>query len=134
MQQLPTLKVSTGEPLPTDVYDAELTALKVVPNPYDESREQLQWSFTIRGGEYDGRVVRTYSSLSASPKSKLVAYASVLLGKQFQPDDELPLPELIGKRCRIVVKAEPKKDGSGFYNRIESLLPLRQSATDPFQQ
>lgn len=133
MAQLPTLKVAQGnyEPLPTDVYSATLTSLEVVSNPYEDGGQQLQWTFTVHGGQYDGRTLRCYTSLSTSPKSKLVGYATVLLGKALQPNDELNLADLIGKPCRLVVKQEPKRDGSGHYNRIESLLPPQATPTQP---
>lgn len=132
-----TVKQADYEPVPTDVYNATLTSLQVVANPFKENSEQLQWEFTIRGGQYDGRTLRCYTSLSGSPKSKLVAYASVLLGKSLQPNDEIDLNALIGKNCRILLRQEPRRDGSGFFNKIESLLPAPQQAQngqeDPFE-
>jgi|GEM_PF-962200 len=137
MQQLPTITISSGgEVIPADVYHAEVTDLRVVDNPFEAGRQQIEFHFTIRGSDYDGHTLRAYKSLSKSPKSRLVEWAGVLLGRTLQPGEDLNLADLIGKRCKIVVQVKPKKDGSGQYNAIESLLPLRSSAggQDPFQQ
>lgn len=128
---LPTITVQTGyDPIPTGEYTAELTTLRVVDNPFDANKKQLEWTFTLRGGAHDGRTLRAYSSLSPSSKSKLVQWASALLQRNVaQVDETLDLNTLIGRSCRIVVLCRPKPDGSGeMYNRVDSVLPIQQTS------
>lgn len=132
---LPTLTVGGNyEPVPLGTYDAVLTNLQLVASPFDEGKEQLEWTFTVRGGEYDGRQLKAYSSLATGPKAKLLLWASALLQRPLQAGETLDLNELLNKPCRITVLLRAKENG-GEYNRIDAVLPAKSKPqSDPFAQ
>jgi hypothetical protein len=120
------IKAQSYEPLSTGEYAVELTAIELVDTPYGK---QLKWTFSVPD---EGRYLVGYSSLSASVKSKCMRWASALMNRTIQADEEVNFEKLVGKYATAVVVRKRKEDGTE-YNSIDDLLPLRTpNDEDPF--
>ena len=118
-----TVTVQSIGPIPTGEYTVELTAIELVDTQYGK---QLRWTFLAP--EYN-RTLVAYSSLSSSPKSKCIRWASALLNRTIAVGEQVDLHTLVGKTATAVVIRKRKDDGSEI-NAIEDLLPLKKPNTD----
>jgi len=121
-----TLTVQSNEPMPTGEYTVELTAIELVDTQYGK---QLKWTFLVPEHK---RTLVAYSSLSSSPKSKCVRWASALLNRPISVGEQVDLQSLVGKTAIASVVRKRKDDGTE-YNTIDDLLPQRTLVPDdPF--
>jgi hypothetical protein len=110
-----TITVRGYEPLPTGEYRVQLTAIELVDTCFGD---RLKWTFRVVD---DGRTIVDYSTISDTPASKCVEWASALLNRTLSPDEPLDLETLVGRTAIAVVKL--KKRNGREYNRIDELLP-----------
>jgi len=112
-----TITVRGNKPVPTGVYRVQLTSVELVDTYCGEF---LKWEFRTVD---DGRTIVDYSTPSASysPTSKCVLWATALLNRELQPDEELDLETLVGKTAIAYVRL--KFLNNRECNRIEKLLP-----------
>jgi len=121
-----TLTVQSNEPIPTGEYTVELTAIELVDTQYGK---QLKWAFLVPDHK---RTLVAYSSISSSPKSKCIRWASALLNRTIPVGEQVDLQSLVGRTATASVVRKRKEDGTE-YNSIDDLLPLRTTvADDPF--
>jgi hypothetical protein len=121
-----TITVQSNEPLQTGEYQVELTAIELVDTQYGK---QLKWTFLVPEHR---RTLVAYSSLSTSPKSKCVRWASALLNRAIGVGEQVDLQSLVGKTATASVVRRRKDDGTE-YNSIDDLLPPRTAIPDdPF--
>lgn len=110
-----------------DVYEAVISDIEMIPNPYEEGKDQLQWTFEFPGYENeDGTIAtkRAYCNPVWNAKAKLWTWAQAILGTTPAPDEPFRTSSLIGKGCRVVMVLGTKQDGSPF-TKIDSLLAAK---------
>ncbi len=121
-----TITVQSTEPIPTGEYTVELTAIELVDTAYGK---QLKWTFLVPEHK---RTLVAYSSLSTSPKSKCVRWASALLNRPIGVGEQVDLESLVGKTATASVVRKRKDDGTE-YNSIDDLLSAKiPNNDDPF--
>jgi hypothetical protein len=121
-----TITVQSTEPIPTGEYTVELSAIELVDTQYGK---QLRWTFVVPDHK---RTLVAYSSLSSSPKSKCIRWASALLNRAIAVGEQVDLQSLVGKTATASVVRKRKEDGTE-YNSIDDLLPPRSAVPDdPF--
>lgn len=76
--------------------------------------------FVIVHGENKGQFVNSFVSSKLTPNSKLAKWATKLLNREIEIDEELDLDILIGKPAKVIVKMNNK----GYYN-VDSLLSMK---------
>jgi hypothetical protein len=118
-----TLTAQSNEPLGTGEYLVELTAIELVDGQYGK---QLKWTFLVPDHK---RTLVAYSSFSASLNSKCMKWASALLNRAIEPNEQVDFEKLVGRTAIAVVVRKQKDDGSE-YNRIDNLLPIRKSRAE----
>lgn len=113
---------------PDEFYEATVTALSVVDNPFYNSAEdpahkahQFEWTFTLREPGYEGVSVRAFTStkLSRHPKAVLPKWIAAC-DDTFDIDKGYDTDSLVGKTCRILAGNTTKeKDGeTKTYNKV----------------
>lgn len=134
MTVLPSRNQSKGDfQIPDEgVYTAEFTAYgEAQVSQFDANKQRIELTFTIvDDDDFDGVEVKQWFGLTMHEQSHLYPVVKALLGEEVDPDDEIDLEDLIGKRCQIAVvhKTKPRKDGSGeaTFANIDSATPLRR--------
>ncbi|MDW8052592.1 MAG: hypothetical protein RMJ83_08960 [Armatimonadota bacterium] len=141
---LPTITFTqSSTPIPTGEYAVKCLSVELVDNKFEPSKQQLKWTFEIvAAGDFQGRKLVGYTSVSTSLKSKAAAWAGALLGRPLADGETLDWGKVIEAHARAVVVCRAKPDGSE-YARLEDLKPLKStppapksddSAGDPFAQ
>jgi hypothetical protein len=117
------------EPLPTGEYRVVLTDVQLVDTQYGD---QLKWIFLVPNKE---RTLVAYSTSSPSLNGKCMKWASALLNRPIQPNEEVNLEDLLDKSAIAVVVCKRREDGSE-YNQIVDLRPIPTPSgdeQDPFE-
>ncbi len=118
-----TITAQSNEPIPTGEYRVELTAIELVDGNYGK---QFKWTFAVPD---EGRTLTAYSRVSASLKSKCMQWASALLNRAIEPNEDVDFGKLVGKTATAVIVRKKKDDGTE-YNSIDNLLPLRKARAE----
>jgi hypothetical protein len=121
-----TITVQSTEPIPTGEYTVELTAIELVDTQYGK---QLRWTFVVPDHK---RMLIAYSSLSSSPKSKCIRWASALLKRAIAVGEQVDLQSLVGKTAIASVVRKRKDDGTEYNSVDDLLLPRSAVPVDPF--
>lgn len=142
MTVLPSRNASKGEyQIPDEgSYVAEFTAYgEAQVSQFDANKQRIELTFTIVDDEdFEGLEIKQWFGLTMHEQSKMYPVVKALIGGDVDPDEEIDLEDLIGKRCQITVThtTKPRKDGTGeaTYANIDSATPLRRkkkAATQP---
>lgn len=116
------IKQTIFECIPVGEYEVELLHAELVDGKFGQ---QVEFLFTVIGGEHDGQQLKSWTSASFSPKSRLYSYAVALFdGTPIPKTYDLDLADIIGRRAKAVVIIRTKESGEEF-NRIDMLRPLR---------
>ena len=121
------IKRTEYTPLDPGLYPAQVEEVELADGQYGR---QVKVKFQIDDDEEQGledRFLIGWASASFGPKSKLWAWARVLLfGGRDIPDEfeEIDIDTLKGRRCLLSVTTKQGADG-GTYNKIADLLPVR---------
>jgi hypothetical protein len=94
--------------------------------------EFYKHTFTILGGKYNGRKINGITSTNSGDESKLFKWLSAISGSQLSPGQEINSDELVGNRCRIVVKRKPS--GNRTYSNVIDVLnaPIPDDGSEEF--
>ncbi len=87
-----------------------------------KTTDQYAWLFQVEGRTGDGEVCfYTSRKISTNSKAKLIPLLTAL--KLPVPTPENPaLPNPIGAKARLLIKNEPKRDGSGLRITVKEVL------------
>ena len=132
--QVPVLEWKKGTMVEPGIWPAVVTEIieteQTFPSEPDKIVQQLQFQFVILGadGSKTNDQIRGWTSRNWSTKSKLFAWAKVLLRNKCPKENEpLDTDLLIGRKCDLEV-VEVGTDGR---TKINQLYPYRtMSATD----
>lgn len=111
--------------VPADVYPVVVSSIEEKEMEFGPT---VILGFTISDGDYAASVVSGLASKSLNLKSKLRGWVEAITSKSLAAVAEgtvVDLEKLVGKPCRITVSVVPGKDGTGEFNRVTSVLPLR---------
>lgn len=118
--------------IPPGMYPAKLVGLKVVPKPdwkltgeeeTDDQKNQIQWTFQIQGGDYDGVKLSDYTNISWHPKATAHKHAAALLGvPELAVGVGSSTRQLAGRTCQIWVVEKTNKKGDQR-NYVEKVTP-----------
>lgn len=111
-----TVSQGRGSDIPDGVYPVVLVAIsdpKTVTAVTGERAGQdidlIDWTFAIDGGEHDGKEIRVSSSTATSPRSKVYAFLTALLGgKAPNIDDGFEKDDLIGRMALATVRIDDR--------------------------
>lgn len=118
---------STYEVIPENVYNAEL---KNIEERKNDNGSYLLWRFEVQGKKKTAEVVGS-TSLVMSVKSKAYTWSCALLGQTPPPGTAFGTEDLIGNRCRLVVKIQKRDDGTER-NQIAEVLPIDVAPDEAF--
>ena len=106
-----------------------------------EVRKSFNWTFTIHTpGDWEGKRIWGNTSMlfNMHPNCKLRNWAQVLLGEELERDFELDTDDLIGRKCRIIVKHKPYRDKETKEERkkqfVADLMPPRKSSFSRYEE
>ena len=99
------------------VHYATITNFEMKDTQYGES---LLAHFVVVVGDHKGRFVNSFVGTELTPDSKLATWATKILNREIQIDEELELNEMVGKPARIFVKMNKK----GYYN-VDDVLSIK---------
>jgi hypothetical protein len=131
---------SAFQKLDEDVYLAKIVSIdEAVPkaggDPY------LQWHFLVKDAAVGGVVqvepgkIMGMTSLKLSKGSTFDKWATILLGRQIEIDEDIDTDDFVGKPVRIVVKNVPNKKTGDMQNKVvELLVAKRTEAPAPKQE
>jgi len=111
--------------VPADVYPVVVSKIEEKEMEFGPT---ILVSFTISDGEHAATVITGLASKSLNVKAKLRGWVEAITGKNLANAAEgtnVDLERLVGKPCRISVSVVPGKDGTGEFNRVTSVLPIR---------
>lgn len=122
---MPVLTMQENEVIPTGEYPVQVVDLEQETGTFGQ---QLKWKLEIiGGGDYAGKTLTAWASLSNSLKSKLAKW-SIALGIQLDAGEELDTDDLIGRKAMATVVVKTKEDGSEFSKVEEIKAPKRRPA------
>jgi hypothetical protein len=90
--------------------------------------EYLKWSFMVVSPKGEAATVTGLTSCIFSKKSKFYDWASTIVGKHFEVNEELDTDTLHGKTCRLWLTIKELDGGS--INAIKEVLPPEEDVTD----
>ena len=99
--------------LETGTYAATVKSINLDPD--GKFGPQLVWQFTLE----DGSDTRGWTGQKYSPKSKLMLWATAILGNT---PDILDTDDLLHKPCRLSILMRARPDGS-IGNKLDQVLP-----------
>jgi hypothetical protein len=111
------IRAQGSELLPTGRYRVVLVDLELVRTRY---RDLFRWGFSVP--DQDCMLI-DFTNISRLPKSRCMRWASALLNREIQPNDDVDFWDLVG-RSAIAVVVRRKKNGGGEHNVIWRLLPI----------
>jgi hypothetical protein len=113
--------------LPSGCHPATLVAITEEYSTTYKSQYR-RWEFEIP--QPNGARVRqaAFTSTAFGPEAKGRRYATVLLGRDILPGEELDLTTLIGKSVELVLGVEDRPDGTQR-NTVEEVRPLPETAS-----
>ncbi len=94
-------------------YRARIKALTRRASQFREGEQAVVVEFEIQDGEHRGRVLRKTYSQRLTPRAKLTALVSRLMGP-LKDGQVVDLLQLIGRECEIVVVTGEGQDGRTF--------------------
>lgn len=119
------------------VFEAEVLEVKVEDSPWTddqtgEKKQQMSFKFkVVEPGDFEGRWFwgRTSTWFSEDARSKLRQFVQAILDEDVLPSGfVLDTDNLEGQRCRIIVHAKEKADGSGrMVNWVQEVRPTRNT-------
>ena len=101
--------------VPEGVYEAALVEIRRFTNAFGERAGLV---FEIERGPHAGTVLMESAALKDSPRGKL---AALLRGIGGADASLLTAHELVGQRCRIVVRHEATKAGKDYAAIVQTL-------------
>ncbi len=126
-----TVNNSSYEAIPADVYPVVVSKVESKETQYGDG---VVITFTVSDGEYVAKTITGLASLSLNVKSKLRGWVEAITGKSLAnvaEGTDIDLMKLVGKPCRINVSVVPGKDGTGEFNRVKDVLPIRATRPAP---
>jgi len=118
------LTAGTGSVVIEDgVYDATLLSIDVTePTPKSPNQTPwFKWTFHVYDTD-EGQELTGASSMAFGPKAKARQWLEAILGKKFEPGEELETETICPKDCQVIIKNDPD---SGFA-RIQNVLGQRR--------
>lgn len=127
----------TFEPLPDDVYTAQLIDIEMEERPSYNDKTKMENVFNLlfavldqdfRGRWTEKRFVPTYLYIGKKGKNSLYEILEAIKGASLSAEEEAYMGgeyinAQIGKQVRLVVKTQTKGDKK--YSNIESFMPVR---------
>lgn len=110
------------------MYDAEVSDISEVVNPFEDDKTQLQFTFDVAGYQNeDGTVAnkRAWANPVWNQKSKLYGWAAAILGKVPEKGEAFRASILIGKPCRIVLNEGTNLKGETIIKLTDVLGPMK---------
>ncbi|MGH8899422.1 MAG: hypothetical protein ACRDZ4_20950 [Egibacteraceae bacterium] len=107
-----------------NIYPGTLKEWKRVQSTFQgKVKDQFCFLFTVDGREKDGELVYyTGCNVSTDPRTKLPPFLKTL-GARVPTPESPTLPDLVGKRAKLLVTNEPSsKDPSKTYPKITKVL------------
>jgi hypothetical protein len=108
------VKIKTKELVRPGTYDLEFIAVSSGDGEYGPT---LTWTFTVVGGQYDGRSVTRITAAEATGKNAAGKLLCGVTGEPFEPGKEYDLDAYIGRRYHGMVELTD----SG-YSRVTSVV------------
>ncbi len=104
--------------LADNLYDMTLSSMSVEDNPFEPGKKRRVWKFRPEGCESD---LYFYTSLTTGPKIGEVMKA---LRVDFDEAGKttVKLSDLVGRKCKGLVKNEKSTKGDGVFPRLKNLL------------
>ena len=115
-----------GAKIDDGVYEATLLSIEerdATPNSPNQN-PFLIWTFHLYDTE-EGQELTAASSTNFSPKAKARMWMEAMLGKKFEPGEDVDTDSLCPKDCQCVVKNDPD---TGFARIVDVMGPRRRSA------
>jgi len=105
------------------IYPAVVEKLEVDHGNYGE---YIRWTFAV--GHRNGIVsVTGLTSTTFNKRSKLFKWASAVLGRTFEENEELDTDSLLNKGCRVYLTIRELDEG-GSVNQVERLLAIEDDS------
>lgn len=122
---MPILQWTEGaEILAPGNYAVQITKIEQVAGQYGP---QLQFQFQLVDAEdklTDGQI-RGWCSERWGPKTKLTEWARNILGRLPGPDKPFDTDWLLGRKCDVLVAADPQTGGAPDRSKLAGVFPFR---------
>lgn len=126
------------EVIPGGEYEARLTNVQEKPDTFNPGAFQWLWTFRLLDPRHldhplwlwTSQKLGEYTENGQTKRSKARMALMALLGRDLEPQETLDWElDIIGQACIVSVIREMRKDGSGYRNKIVSLMPLQEVTT-----
>ena len=111
------------EVLPMAEYSAVITSANLTEGNFGP---QVEFLFTVDGGDHDGANLKHWTSAKFSPKSNLYRLTRAAFGKDIPETYDLDLDDLLGRRLNLMVTIKVKAEDASEFNKVDDLRPWRQ--------
>lgn len=108
------------ETIPVGEYVVEVADAMLTDGKFGD---QVEFLLRVAEGPHENKMLKSWTSASFSPKSRLYSYAQALFGNPIPPNYDLDTGDLVGRRAIAVVLVREKPDGAA-YNKIDGLRAL----------
>lgn len=101
----------------------------------DEKFQKLKWKFRVESPDkFVGKTVyaETSPKLTVDDHNPFRRYAVALLAREIPLGMPIDTDDLVGLRCKLSVKHDPKTDGQGVWVRVDEVMPAGDSDEPPF--
>lgn len=128
-----------------EILNAELVKIEEQVKPWKDSDGKdivrLNFTFLIKGGEYEGRKVwgDTSTSFVNHPDCRLRCWAQELIGQELPEGFRLNTDALVGERCRVVVgvrewtdKNTQEQKQKNYVRDVMHVAGFSAAESDPF--
>lgn len=112
------------ETLPMGEYPAQIVGVDETVGQYGR---QIVFTFVIEGGEFDGRVLKGWTSATFGRKSKLYSWTRAAFGQEIPVDYDLDTDHLLGRRVRLGIIVRLKAETGEEFNKIDGVLPAKRA-------
>ena len=109
-----------------DVYDAIVSGIEEVDNPFEENATQLEWTFEVPGYQNEDGTVATkrgWCNPVINAKSKMYGWIEAILGTPPGVGEAFRTSTLIGKPCRITLNKGTNQKGEKIVKLTDVLGP-----------
>lgn len=116
------------------VYEATVAHIESVDNPFEDDKQQLEFTFEITGFQNeDGSPAtrRSWANPVFNSKSKLFGWCVAILGDEMpQKGEPFRTSLLIGRPCQVVLNAGTNQQGDKIV-KLTDILPPKESQPKP---
>lgn len=127
-------KVDVSETIDEGVYQSKVAKVEKVSRVFDGNTvPRLKISFRITDKKFAGRMLSYQTGIEATPKNKLGKLLKTLIPNKIDFDEEIELDsnDLVGAKCKIIVKhSEQLKDDGTPWENISDILKSNGKGED----